>query len=280
LYPSYLQALQSQVLTLCYCWLITRKDGVKLGFTDFDQDLTFGGVTYRAYGSFKATNVDSDSSLSTPPMVTLESFFADIAESDILSGQYDGAKCQFFRVNFLDPPNSLGDIPPNYEILIDGFFGKVNWSEQKFTVELAGLPKLLSNQSNWVTSPTCRNQFCDFRCGLNIATYTFPFNVAAVLDRQGFHIPLPHPYPNYYAGGLVTWTTGSNQGLTMGVLSSLDDKIYLVDEMPFDIQIDDNLTVTANCQKGKFDCINLFGNYLNFNGEEMPGDLAYGRSTQ
>src|SRR5581483_8016217 len=38
--------LASGLTTFCHCWLLQRTDGVKIGFTDHDEDLTFEGVTY------------------------------------------------------------------------------------------------------------------------------------------------------------------------------------------------------------------------------------------
>ena len=34
--------------TTCYCWAVARRDGVVLGFTDHDRDLSFEGVVFRA----------------------------------------------------------------------------------------------------------------------------------------------------------------------------------------------------------------------------------------
>ena len=43
--PSALQAkLDSGVTTLARCWIITRRDGAKMGFTDHDADLTLAGT--------------------------------------------------------------------------------------------------------------------------------------------------------------------------------------------------------------------------------------------
>ena len=47
--PSALQEkLDSGVTTLCRCWIVTRRDGVKQGFTDHDEDIDIAGVTCRA----------------------------------------------------------------------------------------------------------------------------------------------------------------------------------------------------------------------------------------
>ena len=42
--PTALQAkLDSGVTTLCRCWIVTRRDGAKLGFTDHDADIALDG---------------------------------------------------------------------------------------------------------------------------------------------------------------------------------------------------------------------------------------------
>ena len=47
--PSGLQEkLSSGVTTLCRCWRIARRDGVVLGFTDHDEDVTVDGTLCRA----------------------------------------------------------------------------------------------------------------------------------------------------------------------------------------------------------------------------------------
>ena len=40
--------IESGAACLCHVWILTRKDGVKLGFTDHDQELTVSGVPCRA----------------------------------------------------------------------------------------------------------------------------------------------------------------------------------------------------------------------------------------
>jgi hypothetical protein len=47
--PADLQAkLNSGVTTLCRCWRMVRRDGVALGFTDHDEDVTLDGLVCRA----------------------------------------------------------------------------------------------------------------------------------------------------------------------------------------------------------------------------------------
>ena len=37
--------LESGAASLCHAWILTRADGVVLGFTDHDRDLVVEGVT-------------------------------------------------------------------------------------------------------------------------------------------------------------------------------------------------------------------------------------------
>ena len=54
--PPALQAkLDSGVTTLARCWVLTRRDGTVLGFTDHDRNLVIDGVTCRADAGLSAS---------------------------------------------------------------------------------------------------------------------------------------------------------------------------------------------------------------------------------
>ena len=46
--------IESGAARLCHAWVLSRADGVELGFTDHDRDLTFEGVTCRAASGWTA----------------------------------------------------------------------------------------------------------------------------------------------------------------------------------------------------------------------------------
>ena len=46
--PAMLAHLASEVTTLATIFKLTRADGVVMGFTDHDRDITVGSVTYKA----------------------------------------------------------------------------------------------------------------------------------------------------------------------------------------------------------------------------------------
>jgi len=38
--------LAGEVISICTCWKLTRRDGVIFGFADHDSDITFDSIVY------------------------------------------------------------------------------------------------------------------------------------------------------------------------------------------------------------------------------------------
>ncbi len=63
--PAALQAkLDTGVTTLAQCWILRRRDGVVLGFTDHDRDLVANDVVCRAGSGLAASEAASRFDLS------------------------------------------------------------------------------------------------------------------------------------------------------------------------------------------------------------------------
>ena len=62
--PSCKRTSSSGATTLCWCWRLTRRDGIELGFTDHDRDVTFDGTTFEAAAGFTATEMRDSVGLS------------------------------------------------------------------------------------------------------------------------------------------------------------------------------------------------------------------------
>ena len=58
--PSPLAArIESGAATLAHVWLLTRRDGARLGFTDHDRDLVHDGLACRAASGWTAGAADA-----------------------------------------------------------------------------------------------------------------------------------------------------------------------------------------------------------------------------
>jgi hypothetical protein len=95
--------LDSGYLTTATLWKITRRDGEVFGFTDHDQDIEFGGLTYDASTSYNRTATADQAGFAVANMV-IESILDStlIVESDILAGLWDYAQVEMRTVNWQD----------------------------------------------------------------------------------------------------------------------------------------------------------------------------------
>jgi hypothetical protein len=95
--------LESGGLTIATLWKITRRDGQVFGFTDHDQDIEFGGLTYDAATSYNRTATADNAGFSVSNMV-IESILDSslITEDDIIAGLWDYSQVEIRNVNWKD----------------------------------------------------------------------------------------------------------------------------------------------------------------------------------
>lgn len=151
--------LAGAVTSLCTCWKITRTDGVVLGYTDHDRNLTIDGVAYKAATGFYRTAISTSATASVDNL-DVQGFLDDasIKETELRNGAFDYAQIEVFSVNWADL--SAGIIKLRY-----GFFGEVLIvSSGFFKVELRGLTQLFSQTIGHVYSPECRADLGDSKC--------------------------------------------------------------------------------------------------------------------
>lgn len=255
--------LAQEVTTLASCWKVTRRDGEVLGFTDHDSDLLVAGISYAAASGFTPSAIDSSARLNVDNMELQGLLSADyIREADILAGKYDYAKVEVFWVNYQDV--SQGILRQRI-----GWIGEVRVQGQQFVAELRGFSQALAGQVGSHYTPVCRANFADARCKLSAASYTVSGAVSSASSaaRHQFTDTSRSEDANHFAFGNVTFTSGSNAGLSMEVKAFADGCFTLVLPMPFVIEIGDAYTAIAGCDKRFETCSGRFDNALNFRGE-------------
>jgi len=267
--------LTDTVTTLCTCWEITRKDGTVMGFTDFSEALTIDSVTYEAKTGYASTTIASSSGLSVDNLDVSGALSSDaITEADITAGKYDFAAVQIFQVNYLEP--TAGE-----NILRTGYIGNISRGDHAFTAEIRGLAQLAQRNIGELYSDTCRATLGDTRCGIDLTDYTFTATVTAVGDDTFTISNSETKTAGYFKKGLVTFTSGNNDGVSMEIQAHTKDGTYDV-ITPFlplaeTIAVGDTLTIVAGCTGSFSVCSGTFDNYLNFRGEpNIPGtDTIY-----
>ncbi|SER19849.1 phage conserved hypothetical protein BR0599, partial [Faunimonas pinastri] len=155
--PLGLQAhLDGGATTLCWCWKLVRTDGVVLGFTDHDRDLTVEGVTYAAASGFTASEAKSSLGLSVDDLEVDGALSSDsLTEADLLAGLWDNAAIELRRVNWADPGQAV--------IMRTGNVGEVRRGSLAFTAELRGMAHELGQEIGRVFSYSCDANLGDAR---------------------------------------------------------------------------------------------------------------------
>ncbi len=96
-------ALRQGAAKLCHVWLLTRRDGEVLGFTDHDRPLMFLGLTCQADSGLTlgaaGAGMGEASSAAVSGVIASEA----LAAADIVAGLYDEAAIVSYVVDWADP---------------------------------------------------------------------------------------------------------------------------------------------------------------------------------
>lgn len=272
--PAALQAkLDTGVTTLAHCWKIIRRDGAVLGFTDHDNDLAFGGVTFRAGTGFTGSEATNRFDLSSGGSEIAGAFDdAALNEHDLAGGRYDAAAVETWLVDWSDVSLRL--------LTARGTLGEVKREGHAFSAELRGLADALAQDSGRYYTGKCNADLGDQRCKFNLGTAGFN-GAGTVTALAGTSIVFVSGLDGFaeglFTGGRVTWTSGGNASLAMEIkdhrLTDHGVRLSLWQAMAEPIAEGDGFTITAGCDKQFATCRDVFGNSANFRGfPHIPGN--------
>jgi uncharacterized phage protein (TIGR02218 family) len=284
---------------------VTRVDGTVLGFTDSDQPVVFGGVTYKPDQGIKMSALSVSLGSSVDNTNVEGGFSADIPDTDLAAGKYAGAVCVVSVVNL----DSLGD---GNLILATYDFGQIEITDNGFQIELRGILGRLKQTIGELTSKKCQcSRLGDARCKINLATATVAGRsvkvtrtVGAVASQKQFDVASESAPSTFYTYGHVKFTSGLNAGIERDVkthtLVSGSGRIEVREPFPFAVAVGDTCELIAGCNKKmKYDppydvsgnptletpiahTCKEFGNIVNFRGFHfLPGNdrlSQYGRN--
>lgn len=271
--PPALQAkLDGGVTTLCRCWLIRRPDGVTLGFTDHDEDVTLGETICRAGTGLMGSEATQTLGLAVDGSELSGALAADtLNEADLAAGRYDAASVELWLTDWSEPDLRV--------LLAKGTLGEVRREGTAFSAEVRGLSQQLAQTSGRLYTATCSADLGDARCTVDLtgAVYRGSGSVAAVTATSGFTAGgLDGFADGWFTAGRLTFTGGANAGLSVEVKRHRNSgtvAFYLWQAMPEPIAAGDTFTVSAGCDKRFATCRDRFANAANFRGfPHIPGN--------
>jgi uncharacterized phage protein (TIGR02218 family) len=272
--PASLKAkLDSGVTTLCRCWVLTRRDGITLGFTDHDEDIVLGEVLCRAGTGLSASEATQQLGLAVPATEISGAIAAgSLNEADLAAGRFDAAIVDIHVVDWSEPSLSV--------LLARATLGEVRREGAAFTAELRGLADRLSQESGRLYTATCSADLGDSRCTIDLARDAFRGS-GTILSLGGTSTfvasGLADFDPDWFTGGRLTWTGGENAGLAVEIKRHRVDggavTIELWQAMPNPLAEGDAFEAKAGCDKRFTTCRDRFGNAINFRGfPHIPGN--------
>jgi uncharacterized phage protein (TIGR02218 family) len=201
--------LQGSPRFLFDVWKITAQDAQVAAYANCTRDIVYGGVTYKA-AAFEPTRATRKKGLSPDSAELAGVYDSIINRADIHGRRWADAAIQIDRVNFFNP-DAWGSA-----LTQRGFAGKWSPGLYNFTVEFLGLSSWLHQPIGKLTSPIDRTRRAD-QTGVSMTGFIHATTVTAVItQRRIFKVSYVQPSVDYFKYGIVTWTSGGNNGLAQG----------------------------------------------------------------
>lgn len=253
---------QSGAPTLAWAIRVTREDDEVYGWTSAVNDATFDAVVYASAPGLSVASFSSSAGLAVDNSeLTVLADDTIITRADILAGRWNNAAYYLFRYNWKVPADGV-------EPISAGFLGVLTPKSGAYVTELRGLQQYLQQPIGAVSTKTCRARLGDAMCMVDIGPWTELGTLTGVTSKQVFVDAARTEADDYFAEGVLTWTSGLNTGLSQKVKTYAADTFTLSLPMIFDVQVGDTYSVVAGCRKRlDEDCVSKFDNAINFQGE-------------
>ena len=152
--------IESGAAMLCHAWVLRRGDGVVMGFTDHDRDLSVEGVVCRAGSGWTAGAGESAVGLAAGGLSASGGLDDEaISEGDIAAGLYDSARVELWRVDWARPGLAVR--------LWAGTLARIRRENGAFVADLEGPMAALERVAGRTYGRTCDAVLGDARCGLS-----------------------------------------------------------------------------------------------------------------
>lgn len=254
---------KAQTYRFAKCYLLERVDGTTFRFTDHNREIEYDGNTYTPVGGMSVSAEQKLEKLG-PSNQEVIGILSDVAitHEDLMKGLYQEAKITIYILDYKYPWAGVFNTMV-FWITNTEFTGEF-W---KATIE--GLGRWLAYPKGFTYTRTCRHTLGDAQCGVDTSALKASKNVTQVDNiRRIFRTTGLAQANDYFTNGLVTWTSGNNDGHSCEVkdFSTANDIIELHLNAPYDIEVGDGFDIYPGCDKTFATCKDKFSNGDNFGG--------------
>ncbi|WP_299933345.1 DUF2163 domain-containing protein [uncultured Pelagimonas sp.] len=258
--PNDLQVhLDGRATTMCVCWRVALQNGTTFGFTNFDEEIAFDGVSYEPQSGFAPTELREGTGLEVDSHAAEGAISSDsIREEDIRAGLWDGAEVEIWRVNWADPDQRY--------LARLGAIGELRRGTQSFEAEMRSLAHELQQPVGRIFQPKCDAVLGDTRCGVMLGAPAEGQVVARNGARRLTISGLGGFADGVFSRGQLTWTSGANVGLIRDVLDHRAGELVMVEAPAAAIEPGDTFELQRGCDGSIDTCHTVFNNAVNFRG--------------
>lgn len=263
----------SGATTLCWCWRLTRQDGMRQGFTDHDRDIAFGDTLFEAAAGMTASEIRDSVGLNVDNLEVTSAMTSErLAEADLAAGLYDNATVEIYRVNWASPEERV--------LMRSGNLGEVKRSGALFAAEVRGRAHTLQEPRGRLFQYACDADLGDARCTIDLddPAYRGTGALVSVASPRRFKVSGLGAFANgWFTHGLLTFTSGAAEGQAVEVkqharvAGAVTIELWGRARLP--LAPGQTFVVTAGCDKRVATCRAKFANVVNFRGfPHMPGN--------
>lgn len=266
--------------TLAQFLLLIRQDGLRVGLTAWDSDVTFpSGITIAgqdASGIYLANPGITPTAMVWTSGLNVDNGEARFLENDtyinkndVLAKKWSKAAFYLFQANPLNPAAGV-------DVWMVGNMGDVKIDEGGFVAELRSVLQLLQVTIGKVTSKTCTTYLFSPQCKVDEPSNTFTGTVTTagrqvLVDTARIGMP-----DDWFGDGLFEFTSGDANGIQVKVREFDGATGTFTFVMPVLLMpaIGDTYVAKTGCRKRAYeDCRDKFDNIFNFEGQpHLPGN--------
>jgi uncharacterized phage protein (TIGR02218 family) len=261
--------------TLCRCWIITRTDNFKLGFTNHDRQVIISGVNCTPIIPFESSTTTKTAELNVDNIESksiTNDFYVD--EVDIRKGLYDDATIEMVLFDWLS--NTVTSQ------LFNGYFGDYTLNYlpdggRTYQFQTIGATEKLNNSISLKTTSSCRHKFLSQGGEGKACNRVIDNNVRAVTSVTGVVSPnviqIGFGADNWtgYLYGVFTFGTGAYTQKSFYIENALGLNITIGEDLPYPPVIGDEVILTKHCD-GSVAACSVYDNLVNYGGfPKLPG---------
>lgn len=257
--------LLSGVTTLCFCWILSPKNGATLGFTDHDCPIELDGIVCAPETGLDSSHLQSYRGGSIDNGEISGIFSSDSLEEEaLLAGVFDRARLETWVVNWEKPQDRMR--------LRVGYLGQIVLEDGKFRAEVRGHAHALSVTQGRVFQTRCDAALGDGRCTVAWENFQTPARVLAMDNAHDLLLHLQGDLPSkWFDFGKLSWTIDADKQGEAAIRSHLslgDGRIQIRLWQPSALVFapQDPVTLWAGCDKCATTCAKKFNNIINFRG--------------